>query len=74
MIASTKPIIDNITNLFPLQLLSTLLVMPMAYSSHTRVEPINFGSKKENLGNATGSQIIPIIIAIVRAIKPMIAE
>jgi hypothetical protein len=29
-IATTKPVIDNITNLFPLQLPSTLLVIPMA--------------------------------------------
>jgi hypothetical protein len=35
---------------------------------------MSFGSVNLKFGNALGSQIIPIIIAKVRRIKPIIAE
>jgi hypothetical protein len=36
--------------------------------------PINFGSIYEKCGNALGSHITPIIIAMDKRIKPIIAE
>ena len=73
-IATTKPLIDNRTSFLPRHFPNTLLEIPIPYKIHTSAVLISLGSKKEKSGNAMGSQIIPIIIEMVRVIKPITAE
>lgn len=66
---------DRIINFLPLHLPINLNVIPIPYKIHTAKVPINLGSVYENPpGNACGSQIIPIKMAIVSRTKPIMAE
>jgi hypothetical protein len=73
-IATIKPLIDNRTSFLPRHFPNTLLKIPTLYKIHTSAVLISLASKKEKSGNAMGSQIIPIIKAMVKVVNPITAE
>jgi hypothetical protein len=65
---------DKSTSFRPLHFENIFFDIPIRYKSHTAIVPISLGSAYEKFGKAFGSQIIPIIIAIVIPKKPITAE
>jgi len=73
-IAIRKPVIERRINVFPLHLIIVLLTIPPKYKIHTSPDPMSLGSRYEKVGNASGSQIIPMIIETVSVTNPITAE
>ena len=73
-IATRKPEIDKSTSFRPFHFENIFFDIPIRYKTHTAIVPMSLGSAYEKLGKAIGSQIMPIIIAIVIPMNPITAD